>query len=149
MAEAFEVVKNLDCEVWCVSNDGKPKPECRCDRFFEKVPMEQMRRIYSSCDILLKLSRVEGFFGPPLEMMACNGVPIVAKVTGHDEYIRNNHNALVVRPGDLQQAASAINKLISSPKLFSTLQKNCRKTVENHCWDSSILKLQKYFDYES
>ena len=65
MKEAFEVVQDLDCEVWCVSYDGKPEPQWHCDRFFEKVPMNMMRRIYSSCDILLKLSKVEGFFGPP------------------------------------------------------------------------------------
>jgi len=32
MAEAFEAVKDIDCEIWCVSYDGKPKPEWRCDR---------------------------------------------------------------------------------------------------------------------
>lgn len=67
MAVAIEAVAPLDVEVWCVSSRGAPIKEWKCDRFFEHVPMVDMRRIYSSCDILLKLSRVEGMFSPPLE----------------------------------------------------------------------------------
>jgi hypothetical protein len=70
MAEAYAAVANEDVEIWIVSSLGRPPKHWRCDRSFEQVPMSEMRRIYSSCDILLKLSRVEGFFGPPMEMMA-------------------------------------------------------------------------------
>lgn len=142
MEEAFKVVQNLNCEVWCVSYDGKPKPEWRCDRFFEKVPMEQMRKIYSSCDILLKLSRVEGFFGPPLEMMACGGVPIVAKVTGYDEYIVNGYNALVTEPGNISKTKKLLQKLITNKKLYDKIQFNSQKTVNDHEWEKTILKLK-------
>jgi len=144
MAEAFTVVKDLNCEVWCVSYDGKPKPEWRCDRFFEKVPMSTMRRIYSSCDILLKLSKVEGFFGPPLEMMACGGVPVVAKVTGYDEYIVNNYNALVVNQNP-DQTKNTLKKLLTNDKLINELKKDARQTVKGFSWDNSINKLQIFY----
>jgi len=138
MAEAFEVIKDINCEVWCVSYDGKPKPEWRCDRFFEKVPMDQMRHIYSSCDILLKLSRVEGFFGPPLEMMACGGVPIIAKVTGYDEYIKDGYNALVTEAGNIHKTKKVLKKLINDKKLYQKLLIGCKNTVKNMNWDKSI-----------
>lgn len=138
MAEAFKVVQDLDCEVWCVSNDGKPEPQWRCDRFFEKVPMEMMRRIYSSCDILLKLSHVEGFFGPPLEMMACGGVPVVAKVSGFDEYIIDGYNALVTKSGDIQKTKNLLQKLISDQKLYNLLKANSQKIVKNMNWVNTI-----------
>lgn len=144
MAEAFEVVKNIDCEVWCVSYDGKPKSNWRCDRFFEKVPMDQMKHIYSSCDILLKLSRVEGFFGPPLEMMACGGVPVVAKVTGYDEYIKNGYNALVTEAGNVQKTKKILENLINDKKLYQKLASNCQSTVESKNWDKSIAIYQQY-----
>jgi len=82
MREAFAALSDLDVEVWCISSFGRPLPGWKCDRFFEQVPMTQMRMIYSSCDVLLKLSRVEGFFGPPMEMMACGGAVVVSKVSG-------------------------------------------------------------------
>lgn len=143
MTQAFEVVKDLDCEVWCVSYDGQPKPEWRCDRFFEKVPMQMMRRIYSSCDILLKLSKVEGFFGPPLEMMACGGVPIVAKVTGYDEYIIDGYNALVTKPGNIQKTQKLLQELINNHKLYNLLRYNSQKTVEKINWNNTFKKLNK------
>ncbi len=144
MAEAFEVVKDLDCEVWCVSNDGKPKPEWRCDRFFEKVPMDQMRRIYSSCDILLKLSKVEGFFGPPLEMLACGGVPVVAKVTGYDEYIIDGYNALVSEPNNLNQTKTLLKKLIDNEQLYKKLKFNGKKTIKKYNWQESTKKISNF-----
>jgi len=144
MEEAFKVVQDLDCEVWCVSYDGKPKPEWHCDRFFEKVPMNQMRRIYSSCDILLKLSRVEGFFGPPLEMMACGGIPIVAKVTGYDEYIVHKKNAIVVKPGDINSTRKVVQSMTKDKKLLKILAANSHDTVVNLNWEKSIDKLDNY-----
>lgn len=146
MKEAFDVVQDLDCEVWCVSNDGKPDPEWHCDRFFEKVPMEMMRQIYSSCDILLKLSRVEGFFGPPLEMMACGGVPIVAKVTGYDEYIIDGYNALVTTPGNILKTKKILKKLITKNSLYKKLLSGSQKTSISLSWNNTIAKLELFID---
>ena len=145
MAEAFEAVKDLDVEVWCVSSYGKPKPGWRCDRFFEQVPMMEMKRIYSSCDILLKLSRVEGFFGPPMEMMACGGACVVGEVTGFDEYIEPEVNAIVVDPLNPKQAADALRRILNNSMLFDQLIKAGRETAERWSWDSSIDILERRF----
>jgi glycosyltransferase involved in cell wall biosynthesis len=141
MADAFAAVAPLDCEVWCVSSLGRPRPSWRCDRFFERVPMDNMKYIYSSCDVLLKMSQVEGFFGPPLEMMACGGMAVVAKVTGYDEYIVDEHNALVVNPGDVEGARAAIQRLIDDPNLRERLIANGRTTAEAWRWQPTIERL--------
>lgn len=145
MKEAFEVVKDLDVEVWCISSDGKPRPEWKCHRFFESVPMTKMKEIYSSCDILLKLSRMEGFFGPPLEMMACGGTSVVGKVTGHDEYIIDGENALIVDPMDIKGARQAVQLLIDNKDLREKLCHNGAKTVEQWQWESFIDLLENYY----
>ncbi len=145
MKDAFEAVRDLPVDVWCVSALGKPEARWRCDRFFEKVSMARMRRIYSSCDILLKMSRVEGFFGPPLEMMACGGVCVVGKVSGYDEYIREGENALVVEPGDVEGARSAVEKLLSDPGLRHILQANGAKTASAWNWDTSMDAVENFF----
>jgi O-antigen biosynthesis protein len=146
MAEAFKVVKDMNCEVWCVSYDGKPNPNWHCDRFFEKVPMIDMPKIYSSCDILLKLSRVEGFFGPPLEMMACGGIPIVAKVTGYDEYIVDGYNALVTEPNNISKTKKLLQKLITNKNLYLSIKNNNKSTVLDNKWENQISKLNKIYD---
>ncbi|WP_283657365.1 glycosyltransferase [Paenibacillus sp. RC343] len=145
MEDAFNAINDLDCEVWCVSSAGKPKKEWKCDVFFEKVPMGQMNQIYSSCDILVKLSRVEGFFGPPLEMMACGGTCVVADVTGYDEYIVDNYNALVVKIGDVEGAKQAVKKLIEDTELRQRLTANGRKTAEEWRWEPSIDTLEEMY----
>ena len=145
MADAFSAIADLDVEVWCVSSLGKPKPGWHCDRFFNQIPMTQMRRVYSSCDILLKMSRVEGFFGPPLEMMACGGTSVVAKVTGYDEYIKDVYNALVVESGDVAGARAAIQRILSEPDLRDNLIRNGQETVKQWQWEDSIDRLEAHF----
>lgn len=145
MAEAFRAVQDLDVEVWCISSFGKPKSNWKCDRFFERVPINEMRRIYSSCDILLKLSRVEGFFGPPMEMMACGGSVIVGNVTGYDEYIVNEKNALVVDQMNIEQAKNAVERLINDKNLREVLIENGRLTAAEWKWGNSIDVLEQYF----
>ncbi|MBP3963202.1 glycosyltransferase family 4 protein [Paenibacillus lignilyticus] len=145
MAEAFRVVRDLDCEIWCVSSNGEPDPEYRCDRFFSHVPMEHMKHIYSSCDILLKLSHVEGFFGPPMEMMACGGTAVVGNCTGHEEYIIDGYNALVVPLGDEEAAKAGLNQLIHDPQLRLQLTQNGKATVQNWRWDATIDTLFRLF----
>ena len=149
MEDAFIAVNDLDCEVWCVSSSGRPKPIWKCDKFFEKVPLSKMRHIYSSCDILLKMSRVESFCYPPLEMMACGGTTVVGKVTGIDEYIVDSYNALVVEQGDIQGAHNALKKLIENENLRNELINNGKKTAEKFRWDPSIDLLEGIFFKES
>lgn len=145
MAESFQAVADLDVEVWCVSSYGRPKPGWRCDRFFEQVPMTEMSRIYSSCDILLKLSRVEGFFGPPMEMMACGGAVVVGKVTGYDEYILDGENAIVVEPYDIPAARAAVQKLIFDHELRNRLIENGKKIAAAWSWDKPIDALENHY----
>ena len=144
--EAIEASQGLGCEIWCVSNEGKPPSDWKIDRFFYKVDFNKMKYIYSSCDILVKLSSVEGFFGPPLEMMACGGVCVVSDVTGYDEYIKDEYNALVVPNGDINLARQALQRLINDGGLYGKLQKNGLLTASSMKWDDSINKLENFYE---
>ncbi|HVO76309.1 MAG TPA: glycosyltransferase, partial [Ignavibacteriaceae bacterium] len=145
MEDAFKAVNGLDCEVWCVSSAGEPKPEWKCDRFFYQVPLEKMKEIYSSCDILLKMSRVESFSLPPLEMMACGGTAVLGDVTGIDEYAIHNYNALIVAQGDVKGAHEALKFLIENKDFRMQLISNGKKTAEQRRWDPTIDILEKVY----
>jgi glycosyltransferase involved in cell wall biosynthesis/Tfp pilus assembly protein PilF len=145
VSDAYKAIKNINCEKWIVSSDGTPPKSWKYDKFFEAVPIGQMKEIYSSCDILLKMSKVEGFFGPPMEAMACGCVVVVSKCTGYDEYIENEKNALVVEQGDINGAAKAIKRLISDNKLRSQLVKNGFETIKQWTWERSIEFLEAAF----
>ena len=100
-------------------------------RVFSRVPAYDCARIYRSCDVLVKLSYVEGMFGPPLEMFHCGGTAVVYDVTGHDEYISNHENALVIPSGDEASVIAAVNELKRQPGLLARLKQGALATAAN------------------
>ncbi len=107
-------------------------------RVFSRVPMNVTPEIYRSCDILIKLSTVEGMFGPPLEIFHCGGTAIVFDVTGHDEYIVQGQNACVVRRGDIDGVVAMLRRLLDERAELAQLQAGALKTAEAWAsWDES------------
>lgn len=98
-------------------------------RVFSRVPIEQVSAIYRSCDILVKLSFVEGMFGPPLEMFHCGGTAIVYDVSGHDEYILHEQNGLVVKTHDEQQVVTYLQRLAQDVHLLEKLKSGALQTA--------------------
>jgi len=81
------------------------------DRVFSRVPITTAPAVYRSCDVLVKLSLVEGMFGPPLEMFHCGGTTVCWDVTGHEDYVKNGENGLVVETGNVQGTVDAVSYL--------------------------------------
>lgn len=115
-------------EIWLLT----PTPISRYPgvaRVFSRVSGERAAAIYRSCDALVKLSVVEGMFGPPLEMFHCGGTAVVWEVTGADEYIAPERNALMCAAGDEAGVIAAVNRLKSDPALLERLQAGARRTA--------------------
>lgn len=105
---------------------------------YSRMPIEKMPTIYSSCDVLVKLSLVEGMFGPPLEMFHCGGTAIVYDIEGSEEYIKNNYNAVVVKKNDENGVVNAIRQLKNDPGKVKELKKNALETAKKWIdWDKS------------
>jgi glycosyltransferase involved in cell wall biosynthesis len=124
-------------EIWLLTSTEIDKVD-GIDRVFSRVPVEKTAEIYRSCDVIVKLSYVEGMFGPPLEMFHCGGTAIVYDVTGHDEYIVHDVNGLVVKTDDDEQVIKYINELKKNPSKLDLLKKNAIEIADNwNCWDES------------
>lgn len=63
-------------------------------------------------------------FAPPLEMFHCGGTAIVYNVTGHEEYMFNNFNSIIIKESDEKALGNAIQSLEKDPKLLSKLKYN-------------------------
>ena len=138
--------------VWLLTSSDVKQVE-GVDRVFSRVPIEEVPRIYRSCDVIVKLSLVEGMFGPPLEMFHCGGTAIVYNVSGHDEYIRDNFNGIVIRTGDEDEVVQAINALVMDQnKLdkFKTAALTTASTWPDWEYSSSEFEkaLLKYFQMQ-
>jgi peptidoglycan/xylan/chitin deacetylase (PgdA/CDA1 family) len=100
-----------------------------CDRVFSRIPIQDVPSIYRSCDVIVKLSYVEGMFGPPLEMFHCGGTAITYDVTGYDEYIVHGENALVAKTDDEDSVVGYLNMLKTDPALLGRLKSNAISTA--------------------
>ncbi|TQR18158.1 glycosyltransferase [Psychrobacillus soli] len=114
-------------------------------KLYSKVPMKEVSSIYRSCDVLVKLSIVEGMFGPPLEMMHCGGTAITNNVTGHDEYMVSYHNGIVTDMGNEQQVIKALQMLKTNPALLQKLKSGARDTAINWPdWPKAINEMEQF-----
>ncbi len=130
------VQESMADEIWLLTS-SKVDSYPGVDKVFSQIPPKDCAKIFRSCDVMVKLSYIEGMFGPPLEMFHCGGTTIVYDVTGHDEYIVNNKNGLVVKTDDDEKVIACINKL-KDEKLLKKLKKGALETAKNWVsWEES------------
>ncbi len=130
-------------EIWLMTSSDIDSYD-GVDKVFSKVSIFDTPLIYRSCDVLVKLSYVEGMFGPPLEMFHCGGTAIVYDVTGYDEYISHGKNSLVVKTGDEKQVVDYINQLKEDSTFLYKLKKGALTTAKEwNNWDSQVTSFEK------
>ncbi len=142
--KTIDLVKQSDAdEIWLLTS-SKIDSYPGVDKVFSQVPPVDCAKIYRSCDVIVKLSYIEGMFGPPLEMFHCGGTAIVYDVTGHDEYIEHNKNGLVVKTDDDDKVVEYINKLKQDSKLLNRLKKGAIATAKSWVsWEESSMNFYK------
>jgi len=130
-------------EIWLMMGAQDPIPPT-VDRTFIKIPVESTPVIYRSCDVLLKLSKVEGMFGPPLEMFHCGGTAITYDVTGSEEYLVSGKNSLVLPMNDEEGVADAVRALKTKPDLLRDLRAGALATAAAWPdWGSSSAEFER------
>jgi len=128
--ETLKILREIDgIEIWHV-NPSKEK-SVFADKTFNKVNFVDMPLIYQKSDVLIKMSRVEGMFGPPLEGFHCGATAIVSKVTGHDEYIVDGYNSLTVEVDDFPAMKSKVKNLLNDRSLLTHLKQGALKTAQS------------------
>ena len=142
--KTIDLVKQSNAdEIWLLTS-SKIDSYPGVDKVFSQVPPVDCAKIYRSCDVIVKLSYIEGMFGPPLEMFHCGGTAIVYDVTGHDEYIEHNKNGLVVKTDDDEKVVEYINKLKHDSKLLNKLKKGAIATAKSWVsWEESSMNFYK------
>ena len=114
-------------------------------RVCAQVPMPRVGEVYRSCDVLVKLSTVEGMFGPPLEMMHCGGTAITTDVTGHDEYMRHGVNGLIVRRGEETDVIKHLRALQRYRAYLDQLKAGARQTTAAWpAWPQAVREMERF-----
>lgn len=148
--ETFEVLRvasarGVRLEVgWLTSDAGGARPTVGGARveLHERVPIDRVRQVLRRYHVLVKLSRVEGMYGPPLELFSQGGTAITTTVTGSDEYVVHGHNGLLVEPCNRSQVVRYLELLDRDPELLSALRRNALATARSYPdWERSGAEL--------
>lgn len=94
-----------------------------------------MAELYGRHDVVLKLSRVESLGLAPLEAFHCGVPAVVTPYTGHEEYVRHGHNALVVGFDDEPGTARALDRVARDRGLLARLSEGALATAA--AWPSA------------
>lgn len=98
------------------------------------VPQREMAALYSQTDVVLKLSRIEGMYGPPLEGFHRGATVVTTEVTGHEEYVVHGVNGMVVDWDDERGTARTLDLLARDRVLLHRLRSNALETAR--AWPS-------------
>lgn len=136
--ESFKITNELDrnkYEIHYLSYEKEPKSWYKVDKFYHKVPHDEVGKIYNECDILIKTSILESFSYPPLEMMATGGFVVALQNDGNKEYLKDMENSLIYEPGNIKQAIEKIEELTNNKQLREKLEKNGLETARSREWN--------------
>ena len=139
VAEAFAALAGLPVEVWALSTQRLNGP---IDRLFVSPSQDTIRRIYSSCDILLKTSWYEGRPCPHVEAMACGCAVISSQMYGTDDLV-DGYNALLVPARDVAATRAALLRLIEDEALRQRLIQGGFETVQRLDWEESSRQMEE------
>jgi glycosyltransferase involved in cell wall biosynthesis len=112
-----------------VPDSEQMQGELPADEIVGPLTREQMSELYGRTDVVLKLSSVEGMFGPPLEGMHRGATCVVSPVTGHEEYVEHGFNGLVTDWDDLRGTARELDLLAADRKYLHFLRTNAVETA--------------------
>jgi glycosyltransferase involved in cell wall biosynthesis len=117
-----------------VCGDRAGLGDVRADAIVGPLTPDEMAALYADSDVLLKLSSVEGMFGPPLEAFHRGATCVTTAVSGHDEYVEHGWNALLTGWDDLPGTARQLDLLARDRQLLHALRLNALSTARG--WPS-------------
>ena len=121
-------------DVTVVSGERSELADAPVDRVVGPLTHREMADLYADTDVLLKLSSVEGMFGPPLEAFHRGATCVVTPVTGHEEYVVHDHNGLICDWDDLRGTARLLDLLARDRRYLHYLRLNALETARG--WPS-------------
>lgn len=105
---------------------------------------EVLIQCYQEADLFLFTSWYEGFGMPPLEAMSCGTPVITSNCGGVMDYAVSEYNCLLADPGDTEQFAYHLERLLTDKELRNVLSERGRETALSLRYEDSIMKIEEY-----
>ena len=126
--EALEAIRLMHepAQVTVVSAKGGDLPGASV---IGPIMQRELSAVMAQTDVVLKLSRVEGMSGPPLEGFHRGATAVLTPVTGHDEYVHHGWNSLLTGWDDPTGTARQLDLLARDRDLLDRLRSNAQVTA--------------------
>jgi O-antigen biosynthesis protein len=99
------------------------------DEVLHGLSHAEVAALFARSHVILKLSRAEGMYGPPLEAFHMGATVVTTPVTGHDEYVVHGENGLVVGWDDHRGTARTLDLLARDRRLLHELRCGALRTA--------------------
>ena len=104
---------------------------------------DELAQLYSSCDVFVLPSWIEGCPAPPLEAMACGAPVVVTDCLGVREYAKDGVNSLVVPPKCPDLLADAILRILNDEDLVRQIRQKEVETARKFTYEKAISKFEE------
>jgi L-malate glycosyltransferase len=114
-------------------------------KFYRNPPQNFLiHKILNDSSIFVSPSLSEGFSLPPAEASACGCAVVATDTGGVREYLENGFTALLSPPGDPEQLAANICRLLENDGLRLQLAERCNSAVRRLDWETSTALLERF-----
>ena len=128
-------------------NGLKQKNNIKFDyTFFESPSDDKLAELYSSSDLFVFPSHIEGYGLPPLEAMACGTPVVTTDCRGVRDYVVDGENAVIVPPKEPEAIAKSILKVFNDDDLRKKMVKNGLETAKMYTWERVVDVFEKTFE---
>jgi glycosyltransferase involved in cell wall biosynthesis len=144
---AFEIVRKRHPEVQFVmfgARKGKDVPDYV--EFHKKPSNSELRKLYSTSDIFVLPSWVEGCQAPPIEAMACKCAVVCTNVGGVPDYTVPGETALVSPPRDPNSLAQNIIKILEDEEMLRHVSEAGSIYIKQFTLEKATIQLERIFE---
>jgi glycosyltransferase involved in cell wall biosynthesis len=141
---AFELARERHPEIQLVMmglRRGADVPQYA--EFHENPAQDELREIYSSCDILVFPSWQEGCGLPPMEAMACQCAVVATNVGAIPDYAVAGKTALISEPRDPEALAQNTIRLLDDEAELRRISRAGYEHVQQFTWERATDKLEQ------
>lgn len=131
---------------WTEQLLGRTKSSAASDRIHWIGQTDDVRPWYQVAHMLIHPSENESFGRVLAEAMAC-GTPVIATRTGGiPELVRHEKDGILVTPGDVEEMAEAVVKILKNNSLRRRFAKSARERAESFSLEAHVHKMIQIFD---
>lgn len=152
LMKVFELLKQwglphqlVICGRWDKKEDAlKDKVGVPSVKYIGEIPFDDLNVLYSMADVLVHLSRYEGFGLTVLEAMQC-GTPVVASDSSSLPEVVGDA-ALTVRPDNIHETADIVYNVLMNPQMREDMIEAGQERAKRFSWKSTASKTLKIYN---